>query len=45
MPKLLPTYDGRLIYKMSGEECKAFLGMIHLLNRKNVSYYRKLILQ
>ena len=34
MPKLRLTYDGRLIYNTSYEWHKAFLGIIHLQNRK-----------
>jgi len=36
MPKLRSSYNGRLIYQTSYEECKAFLGTIYLQNRKIV---------
>jgi len=36
MPKLRSTYDGRPIDKTSVERRKAFLGIIHLQNRKIV---------
>ena len=36
IPKLRSTYDGRLIYKTSYEQRKAFLDTIHLQNCKTV---------
>jgi len=36
MPKLRSTYDGRVIYKTSHKERKAFPGTIHLDSRKIV---------
>ena len=36
MPKLRSTYDGRLIYKTSYNEWKAFIGKFHVQNRNIV---------